>query len=168
MGLVLTPLHSSLVGVKERGQPSTVVHHEGTALGSLCGDAAVLQVQGDLWAGRSRSPGCSAEPFHYSHSLPALALHQPLSYLTPVSSAQHLKPDGSHCEGINHLSPGLICGERRWHHTQLTPFLGNITPSAQAGIPTPGARELWWKLGTTTLPQPWPPTAGAALCQCPV
>ena len=55
MGLVLTPLHSPLVGVKERGQPGTIVHHEGTALGSLCGDAAVLQVQGDLRAGRSRS-----------------------------------------------------------------------------------------------------------------
>lgn len=61
MGLVLTPLHSPLVSVKERGQPGTVVHHKGAALGSLCGDAAVFQVQGDLKAGRSHSPGCSAQ-----------------------------------------------------------------------------------------------------------
>lgn len=26
---------------------------------------------------------------------------------------------------------------------------------------------LQWKLGTTPLPQPWPPAAGAALCLCP-
>jgi len=60
VGLVLTPLHSPLVGVEERGQPGAVVHHKGAALGSLRGDAAVLQVQGELRAGRSCSPGCSA------------------------------------------------------------------------------------------------------------
>lgn len=66
VGLVLTPLHSPLEGVEECGQPGTVVHDEGTALRSLCGDAVVLQVQGDLRAGRSHSPGCSAE----IHSVP--------------------------------------------------------------------------------------------------
>lgn len=60
MGLVLTLLHSPLEGVEERGQSGTVVHHKGTTLCSLRGDAVVLQVQGDLRAGRSHSPGCSA------------------------------------------------------------------------------------------------------------
>lgn len=55
-GLLLTLLHGPLVGVEECSQAGTVVHHKGTALGSLCGNAAVLQVQGDLRAGRSCSP----------------------------------------------------------------------------------------------------------------
>lgn len=49
-----------------------------------------------------------------------------------MSSAQHLKPDGSHCQGINHLCPGLICGEHRCHHAQLHSHV-LIPPSTQAG-----------------------------------
>lgn len=51
MGLVLTLFHSPLEGVEECGQTGTVVHHKGTALCSLRGDAVVLQVQGDLRQG---------------------------------------------------------------------------------------------------------------------
>lgn len=63
-GPVLTSLYSPLVGVKECGQPGTVVHHKSTTLGSLCRDAAVLQVQGNLRAETTCSPGCLAQ----SHS----------------------------------------------------------------------------------------------------
>lgn len=96
----------------------------------------------------------STELLHHSHGLPAPALCKPPSYLTPVSSAQHLKPDGSHCKGINHLSPGLICGECRWHDSLLHSHVLS-PPHAQDRTPL-RARMLQRKL-RATISQPLPP-----------
>lgn len=110
---MLTSLYSPLVCVKERGQPGTVVHHKGTTLGSLCRNAAVLQVQGDLRAETTCSPGCLAQ----GHS-----------WCIPVSPAAGAVP-----------SHQVKCGHQRAEHRALLGLTGtayqDISPDIVCDLP---------------------------------
>lgn len=110
---MLTSLYSPLVCVKERSQPGTVVHHKGTTLGSLCRNAAVLQVQGDLRAETTCSPG---------------RLAQGNSWCIPVSPAAGAVP-----------SHQVKCGHQRAEHCALLGLTGtayqDISPDIVCDLP---------------------------------